>query len=86
MRGAAASISTGATPQSAIAVPDGPKVDVYDAESVDVDKLLEANSATAVEKDIGADTVGIVFENIGHHFFPYVEKIVVKLGSFTGYV
>ena len=70
---------TGATAQSAIAVSNGPKVDVDDAESVDVDKLLEVNSAIAVEKEIAADTVGIVFENTGHHFLPYVEQTVVEL-------
>lgn len=70
---------TGATAQSAIAVSNGPKVDVDDAESVDVDKLLEVNSAIAVEKEIAADTVGIVFEDTGHYFLPYVEHTVVEL-------
>lgn len=44
-----------------------------------MDKLLEVNSAIAVEKEIAADTVGIVFENTGHHFLPYVEQTVVEL-------
>lgn len=72
---------TGATAQSAIAVSNGPKIVVDDAESlaVDVDKLLEVNSAIAVEKEISADTVGIVFEDTGHYFLPYVEQTVVKL-------
>lgn len=57
---------------------NGPKIDVNNAESVDVDKFLEVNSAIAVEKEIEADTVGIVFEDTGHHFLPYVEQTVVE--------
>lgn len=48
-------------------------------EDVDVDKLLEVNSAIAVEKEIAADTIGTIFEATKNHFFPFVEQCTVEL-------
>jgi hypothetical protein len=50
-----------------------------DVEDVDVDKLLEVNSAVAVEKEIAADTIGTLFASTKNHFLPYVEKCVLAL-------
>jgi hypothetical protein len=55
-------------------------------EDVDVDKLLEVNSALAVEKEIAADTIGALFLATRNHFFPYVEQCVIELvGLLTHY-
>lgn len=48
-------------------------------EDIDVDKLLEVNSAVAVEKEIAADTVGTIFEATKNHFFPFVEQCTMEL-------
>lgn len=54
-------------------------VDVDDAESLDAEKMLEVNSAIAVEKEIAADTIGTVFSATSRHFLPYVEQSALEL-------
>jgi hypothetical protein len=68
--------SSGTSPQDAIPVGDGASIELED---VDVDKLLDVNSAIAVEKEIAADTVGTIFAATREHFLPYVEMCVVEL-------
>lgn len=53
-------------------------VDGGDSESL-TDKMLEVNSAIAVEKEIAADTIGTIFEATGGHFLPYVEQCALEL-------
>jgi len=50
-------------------------------EDVDVGKMLEVNSAIAVEKEIAADTIGALFVATRNHFFPYVEQCTIELVS-----
>ncbi|KZS87926.1 ARM repeat-containing protein [Sistotremastrum niveocremeum HHB9708] len=50
-----------------------------DLEDLDVDKLLEVNSAIAVEKEIAADTFGALFLSTRNHFLPFVESATVEL-------
>jgi hypothetical protein len=46
---------------------------------VDIDKMLDVNSAIAVEKEIAADTIGTLFAATRNHFFPYVEQCTLAL-------
>lgn len=48
-------------------------------EDVDLDKLLDVNSAIAVEKEIAADTLGTLFTATGNEFSPYVEPSTLVL-------
>lgn len=50
-------------------------------EDVDVDKMIDVNSAIAVEKEIAADTIGTLFAATGNHFLPYVEQCTIELVS-----
>ena len=77
----AAAFASGASPSSAIAVLDTDADGKIEAEmeDVDVDKMLEVNSALAVEKEIAADTIGALFLATRNHFFPYVEQCVIEL-------
>lgn len=43
------------------------------------EKLLEVNSALAVEKEIAADTLGTICGAVGAHFLPFVEDSTVVL-------
>lgn len=68
--------------QIAIAVRDAKpseNIDVDDEESLDAEKLLEANSAITAEKEIAADTIGIASANTGPHFLPYVKLTTLEL-------
>ncbi|KAH7885809.1 ARM repeat-containing protein [Phlebopus sp. FC_14] len=78
---AAAAFASGSSPSSAIAVLDADADGKIEAEmeDVDLDKMLEVNSAIAVEKEIAADTIGALFVSTRNHFFPYVEQCVVEL-------
>ncbi|KAF9244087.1 ARM repeat-containing protein [Melanogaster broomeanus] len=80
---AAAAFASGSSPTSAIAVLDTDSDGNIEAEmeDVDVDKMLEVNSAIAVEKEIAADTIGALFHATRNHFFPYVEQCVIELVS-----
>ncbi|KAF8347702.1 armadillo-type protein [Amanita rubescens] len=46
---------------------------------VDLDKMLDVNSAIAVEKEIAADTLGTLFAATQGHFLPYVELSTLEL-------
>ncbi|KAJ4470445.1 armadillo-type protein [Lentinula aciculospora] len=48
-------------------------------EDVDLDKLLDVNSAIAVEKEIAADTIGMLFNATQAQFLPYVEQCTLEL-------
>lgn len=50
-------------------------------EELDAEKMLEVNSAIAVEKEIAADTIGTVFSGTKRHFLPYVEQAAIELVS-----
>ena len=79
---AAVAFASGSSPTNAISVTDD--VDVngnpqLEIEDVDLDKMLEVNSAIAVEKEIAADTIGTLFAATRNHFFPYVEPCALEL-------
>ncbi|KIK94994.1 hypothetical protein PAXRUDRAFT_827438 [Paxillus rubicundulus Ve08.2h10] len=78
---AAAAFASGSSPTSAIAILDTDVDGNIEAEmeDIDVDKMLEVNSAIAVEKEIAADTIGALFHATRNHFFPYVEQCVIEL-------
>lgn len=50
-------------------------------EDIDLDKMMDVNSAIAVEKEIAADTIGTLFAATKGHFFPYVESCALELVS-----
>ncbi|KAH8108280.1 ARM repeat-containing protein [Phellopilus nigrolimitatus] len=79
---AAQLFSAGASASTPITVESGDQsgnVDIDDAESLDAEKMLEVNSAIAVEKEIAADTLGTVFASTGRHFLPFVEQSALEL-------
>lgn len=45
----------------------------------DLEKLLETNSAVAIEKEIAADSIGTLFAATRGHFLPYVEQCTMEL-------
>ena len=70
----AEAFATGTSAASAISVTDkDASGDADDTESIDAEKMLEVNSAIAVEKEIAADTIGTIFAATGSTFLPYVE-------------
>ncbi|KAJ7720579.1 armadillo-type protein [Mycena maculata] len=80
---AASAFGTGTSPQNAITIMDE-KVDVngndmVEIEDLDVEKMMDANSAIAVEKEIAADTLGTLFAATQMHFLPYVEQCAMQL-------
>lgn len=52
-----------------------------DTKPISDDKLFEANSAIAVEKEVAADTIATVFAATGQHFLPYDKLSVLELIS-----
>ena len=50
-----------------------------DLDEIDLEKLSEVNSAIAVEKEIAADTLGVISQATGVHFLPYVEGACLEL-------
>ncbi|KAI6167404.1 ARM repeat-containing protein [Pisolithus thermaeus] len=76
-----AAFASGSSASSPIAVLDSDGNIEAEMEDVDVDKMLEVNSAIAVEKEIAADTIGALFLATRGHFLPYVEQCVVELVS-----
>lgn len=52
---------------------------MVEIEDLDVDKMMDANSAIAVEKEIAADTIGTLFTSTKLHFLPYVESCAMQL-------
>lgn len=80
---AASAFASGSSPASAIAITDGTDVkeDAFttDLEDLDISKLMDVNSAIAVEKEIAADTIGTLFTATQGHFLPYVESSALQL-------
>lgn len=78
---AAAAFASGSSPSTAITVLDTDVDGKIEAEleSIDLNKMLEASDAIAVEKEIAAGTIGTLFLATRNHFFPYVEQCVTKL-------
>ncbi|KAF5362127.1 hypothetical protein D9756_002481 [Leucocoprinus leucothites] len=52
---------------------------VVELEDIDIEKMMDVNSAIAVEKEIAADTIGTLFAATQNHFLPYVEGCTVEL-------
>ncbi|KAF9462876.1 armadillo-type protein [Collybia nuda] len=77
---ATSAFASGSSPSNAIAVADESEAnDSVELEDVDLDKMLDVNSAIAVEKEIAADTIGTLFSATQGHFFPYVEQCALEL-------
>ena len=53
--------------------------DGADDDDKDTSKLLEVNSAIAVEQEIEADTIGTLFAATGRHFPPFAEQCALEL-------
>ncbi|KAJ2934827.1 hypothetical protein H1R20_g2288, partial [Candolleomyces eurysporus] len=78
---AAQAFSSGASPAEPINVTEldangNPSIELED---VDLEKMLDVNSAVAVEKEIAADTIGTLFAATKAHFLPYVETCTLEL-------
>ncbi|PPQ67700.1 hypothetical protein CVT24_002756, partial [Panaeolus cyanescens] len=76
---AASAFNTGSSPTNAIAIQDEDGNTSVELEDLDLDKLMDVNSAIAVEKEIAADTLGTLFVSTRHHFLPYVEQATLEL-------
>ena len=81
---AASAFASGSSPANAITV--GEEIDVngnpsIDLEDIDVEKMMDVNSAIAVEKEIAADTIGSLFAATQMHFLPFVESCTLELIS-----
>ncbi|KAF8159659.1 armadillo-type protein [Crassisporium funariophilum] len=79
---AASAFASGSSPANAINV--GDEVDLngntsIEIEDVDLDKMMDVNSAIAVEKEIAADTIGTLFAATQTHFLPFVESCTLEL-------
>jgi importin-4 len=77
----ATSFGTGSSRSNPIAVASGDESQDVDVEDVDLDKMLDINSAIAVEKEIAADTMGTLFAATRNHFLPFVESTTLVLIS-----
>uniref|UniRef100_A0A8H7XV39 Importin N-terminal domain-containing protein n=1 Tax=Psilocybe cubensis TaxID=181762 RepID=A0A8H7XV39_PSICU len=79
---AASAFASGSSPANAISVSEeldangNPSVEIED---LDLDKMMDVNSAIAVEKEIAADTIGTLFAATQLHFLPYVESCTLEL-------
>ena len=76
--------ATGSSPSNAISIADekdvnGNAVASIDGGDEDIEKMIEINSAIAVEKEIAADTIGTIFTCTRQHFLPYVEQATLEL-------
>ena len=79
---AAQAFSSGASASDAINVSadtDANGNQSVELEDLDLDKLLDVNSAVAVEKEIAADTIGTLFRHTKTFFLPYVEPCTLVL-------
>ncbi|KAG5353801.1 hypothetical protein C0989_001918 [Termitomyces sp. Mn162] len=74
---ASSAFASGSSPASAITAGDADTS--VELEDVNLDKLMDVNSAIAVEKEIAADTIGTLFAACKAHFFPYVEQSALEL-------
>ncbi|KAG5652615.1 hypothetical protein H0H81_004344 [Sphagnurus paluster] len=73
--------ASGSSPSNAITVVDDSEAGntSIELEDIDLDKMMDVNSAIAVEKEIAADTIGTLFAACKAHFFPYVEQCALEL-------
>lgn len=71
--------ASGDSVSTAITVTDDITAAEVDIEDLDPEKVLEVNSAIAVEKEIAADTIGTIFAATGSHFLPFVEQCTLEL-------
>ncbi|KAK0189123.1 armadillo-type protein [Armillaria mellea] len=78
---AVAAFDSGSSPSNAIAISDddGHGADGVELDDLDLNKMMDVNSAIAVEKEIAADTIGTLFASTKHHFFPYIEPCSLEL-------
>ncbi len=76
-----AAFDSGSSPSNAIAISDddGHGADGVELDDLDLNKMMDVNSAIAVEKEIAADTIGTLFASTKHHFFPYIEPCSLEL-------
>lgn len=74
-----AAFASGESASNAIALEED--IDAEDADDLDLEKLMNVNSAIAVEKEIAADTIGTIFAATRGHFLPFVEPCVIELIS-----
>ena len=75
---ASAAFSSGTAPAGELDENGNASVELED---IDLDKMLDVNSAIAVEKEIAADTLGTLFAATQSHFLPYVEPSALELAS-----
>ncbi|KAF7294475.1 Importin N-terminal domain-containing protein [Mycena kentingensis (nom. inval.)] len=79
----ASAFGTGSDPQNAITIvdekTDGNGNEMVEIEDIDVEKMMDANSAIAVEKEIAADTIGTLFAATKVHFLQFVEPCTMQL-------
>ncbi|KAL1684221.1 armadillo-type protein [Schizophyllum commune] len=75
---AANAFNAGTSPSTAISVSDGMGGE-EETDIKDLEKLLETNSAVAIEKEIAADSIGTLFAATRGHFLPYVEQCTMEL-------
>ena len=54
-------------------------MNIDDDDGVDIDKLLDVNSTICIEKEIAADTIGVIFAHTKGHFLPFVEQCTIEL-------
>ncbi|TFK71348.1 ARM repeat-containing protein [Pluteus cervinus] len=78
---ASSAFNSGSSPSSAIPITDDNGDTSIELEDIDLDKVMDVNSAIAVEKEIAADTIGTLFAATKSHFFPYVEPCTLELVS-----
>lgn len=77
MSDAASAFSSGSSPARG---QNSGEDDIEDGvEDLDLEKLMDVNSAIAVEKEIAADTIGTLFAATQVHFLPYVEQCTLDL-------
>ncbi|KAG6812751.1 hypothetical protein H0H92_000797 [Tricholoma furcatifolium] len=81
---ASSAFASGTSPANAIAVADDGDTSV-ELEDINLEKLMDVNSAIAVEKEIAADTIGTIFAACKAHYFPYVEQSALDLVSLLGH-
>ncbi|KAG6891210.1 hypothetical protein C0995_008462 [Termitomyces sp. Mi166 len=74
---ASSAFASGSSPANALTAGDADTS--VELEDVNLDKLMDVNSAIAVEKEIAADTIGTLFAACKAHFFPYVEQSALEL-------
>lgn len=79
---AAQAFSSGSSPTEPINV--NSEVDIngnpsIELEDIDLDKMMDVNSALAVEKEIAADTIGTLFAATKAHYLPFVESSTLEL-------